>query len=139
MKLKRTALDALFSLVIRMIDKWTCQICHKQFGGYPAPGLEAAHCFSRSCQTIRFELDNAMAVCTWCHKFSPNSLHNQGNEYTRKLFRKRLGVKIFNELKWKYNNPSKFPKINRDEIKIFLLAEKERIEKSGPLILGARS
>lgn len=140
MKLKRTALDALFSLVVRMRDKWTCQICHKTFGGYPAPGLEAAHCYSRGHYTTRFELDNAMAVCTWCHKFSDKSLHNMGQKYTERIFKKRLGEKKFKELKWKHDNPSKFPKIDKDEIKKFLLSEKERLEKeTDGLILGARS
>lgn len=144
MKLKRTALDALTSLVARMRDKWKCQICFKDFVGYPAPGLDTAHCFSRGNvnSLTRYDLDNVAAVCTWCHIFGPNALHKKGDDYTRRWFRKRIGKKRYEALKWKHDNPSRFPKIDKAEIKIKLMAEKERLENeaniNGEIILGAR-
>jgi hypothetical protein len=138
-KIKTTALDRIYSWVVRALCGWKCQICGKEYGGYPAQGLDCAHCFSRGAHSIRFDLDNAVAACAWCHKFSPTSLHNMGNRYTEKWFRKRIGLKKFRALSWKFHNPSKFQRIDEEEIKRFLLAEKAKLEKPEVSIIGARS
>ena len=133
MRLKRDALDALFSDYIRHRDKWTCQICKKQFHGKPAPGLEAAHCFSRASKLIRWNPDNAAAVCTWCHKFGPNAL-DRHEGMKREWFKKRIGKKKFAMLEWMHHNPSKFQKPDKAAIKLWLKSEVKKFEGE---IMGA--
>lgn len=64
--MRRDARDAAFSNLIRARDKWTCQKCSKQ---YPeqSQGLHCAHIFSRRCRSVRWDEDNAFALCFSCH------------------------------------------------------------------------
>lgn len=60
--------DAAFSEYIRKRDNYTCQKCGKS---YPATsnGLQCSHHFSRRYYTIRFDPDNAIALCHHCHNY----------------------------------------------------------------------
>ena len=66
--MKRDALDALFSTYIRTRDRWRCQRC----GTFYAPPTQALHCahfFSRGRYSVRFDPDNAAALCYDDHRF----------------------------------------------------------------------
>lgn len=68
MKLRVT--DKLFSLYIRTRDDWTCQrpSCGKY---YPPPtqALHNSHFHTRAKETVRFDVDNCIALCYGCHRY----------------------------------------------------------------------
>lgn len=68
MKIRISALDKEFSKFIRNRDDWTCQRCNKK---YPPPtnSLHSAHFHGRRKKSVRFEPDNACALCFFCHQY----------------------------------------------------------------------
>ena len=92
MRIKRSSLDKLFSLIIRTRDGWRCQKCNKQ---YPerSGGLHCAHAFSRRHLGIRWEEDAACALCFYDHQF----LDSHAEEKIA-FFRARIGDKRYDEL-----------------------------------------
>ncbi len=67
-------LDKLFSLVIRERDDYTCQKC-----GTQNKHVQCAHIFSRSNLSVRWELDNGITLCYYCHL---NWAHRNPVEFT---------------------------------------------------------
>jgi hypothetical protein len=63
-----TPADAAFSDYIRARAGYCCQRCGKQ---YPpkSTGLQCSHNFSRRYYNIRFNPDNALALCHHCHNY----------------------------------------------------------------------
>lgn len=68
MRITRSPADKLFSEYIRTRDAWTCQRCFMQ---YPtkSQGLHCAHYWSRSMKSVRFDPENADALCYGCHAY----------------------------------------------------------------------
>lgn len=64
----RSPADAAFADYIKRRDNYTCQKCGKV---YPpkSQGLQCSHHFSRRYYNIRFDPDNAMALCYHCHVY----------------------------------------------------------------------
>ena len=64
----RTPADAAFSDYIRARAGYRCQRCGKV---YPpkSTGLQCSHNFSRRYYNIRFNPDNALALCHHCHNY----------------------------------------------------------------------
>jgi len=60
-RLKKEA-DKRFSLEVRTRDKFTCQKCGKQ-----NKHVHCAHVFSRNRLSVRYEMDNAITLCYYCH------------------------------------------------------------------------
>lgn len=72
MSIKRDQADTEFSKVVRLRDKH-CQHCGK--GG----ALECAHIHGRRTKSVRWSLDNAIALCHACHRhFTENPLDFAG-------------------------------------------------------------
>jgi 5-methylcytosine-specific restriction endonuclease McrA len=66
-RIRRTALDRLWSEVVRKRDNYTCQRCGKKYVP-PARGLDAAHIISRAYRgMVRYDLSNGVALCVGCH------------------------------------------------------------------------
>ena len=62
MKITVTKLDKLFSEFIRSRDK-VCKRCGQK------GRLETAHFFGRRMKSVRWDEDNAVALCFACHRF----------------------------------------------------------------------
>lgn len=56
--------DTLFAVVVKQRDDYTCQVCGKTRENAV---IECAHVVGRGELSIRFNLDNAMALCKGCH------------------------------------------------------------------------
>ena len=68
MKIRINPLDVLFSKLIRLRDK-VCQRC----GG--SGGLQCSHFHGRAKKSVRWDEDNAVALCFGCH------MHFTANPY----------------------------------------------------------
>ena len=93
-KLMIKKLDNLWSKVVRERDNYTCQHCgrhHKQ--------VQAAHIFSRNNKSTRWDPDNGVTLCYYCHI---QWAHREPVEITKWVIN-RLGEKKFNELERKAN------------------------------------
>jgi len=101
MKIKITALDKMFSQYIRQIYNWTCQRCHKPYTP-PTTSLHCSHFHGRGKKSVRFEPDNAVALCFGCHQ------HFHANPHEHVAFmEKRLGTQAYNRLLLLANIPKK--------------------------------
>lgn len=68
MSIKISPLDSLFSLYIRTLARWKCERCGKQFTP-PTNGLHCSHYHGRRKKSVRFDPENADAICYGCHQF----------------------------------------------------------------------
>lgn len=64
----RSPADEAFSDFIRKRDNYTCQKCGTQYEP-KTKGLQCSHHFSRRHYNIRFDPDNAIALCHHCHNY----------------------------------------------------------------------
>ena len=64
----RTPADAAFSDYIRARAGYRCERCGKQYEA-KSTGLQCSHHFSRRHYNIRFDPDNAAALCHHCHNY----------------------------------------------------------------------
>ncbi len=101
MAIKRDKIDILFSRYVKLLADGYCQRCHKHLG-IKSRGLHAAHCFSRGKKTVRFDRNNACALCYGCHRF----LDGHPLEKTE-FFINLLGLKGFQELDYRAHQPKK--------------------------------
>lgn len=91
-RIKISKADRLFSLCVRHLAKWTCQRCHRKYDP-PTQSLQCSHFHSRGNKSVRFDFENAVALCVLCHqRFTANPL-----EHTD-FFLKRLGKRRFDAL-----------------------------------------
>jgi len=99
--MKRRLTDKLFSDLVRKRDSWTCQVCGKV---YPPPtqALHAAHFWGRRKESVRFDLDNADALCFFHHQN-----FEQHPEEHRAWKLKQLGQDRFDALTVRANTPKK--------------------------------
>lgn len=95
MRIKRTRADDIFSKLIRKRDNYICQVCLKKF---PPAKLQCHHHIGRRHFSVRFDYDNAIAICFGCHrKFHENpSWHVE-------WWKKRLGEERYRALIVKSN------------------------------------
>jgi len=65
-RIRRDPLDALFSDYIRKRAGWCCERC----GICPSRrGLDCSHFHGRAKQAVRYDEDNAVALCKNCHRY----------------------------------------------------------------------
>ncbi len=83
--IRRTTADAAFSDCVRTRDKWTCQRCRKV---YPkqSGGLHCAHVVTRRNAALRYDLQNAIAMCFSCHRWFDGEILESAD-----WFRERFG------------------------------------------------
>lgn len=118
MRIRIDPLDVLFSKVIRLRAKGKCQRCLKptEFGN-----LQAAHCWGRRKKSVRWDLDNALGLCFYCHR----QIDSEDPDAKRDLFTKYLGEAGYKQLNQRANWPN-LKKPDQKLIKMFLQKELEK-------------
>jgi 5-methylcytosine-specific restriction endonuclease McrA len=58
--------DRMFSQLIRARANWICARCQKSFA-FDRPLLQCSHFHSRRLKSVRFDPENAEALCWRCH------------------------------------------------------------------------
>lgn len=119
--IKRDATDALFSDLVRAKASWRCERCHKDYSER-RQGLHCSHFFGRGNKAVRWEPENASALCFYCHKV----LGENPNDH-RDFFIKRLGEERYNALVLK----AKLPRKEKVDVKMLRLWLKQEIKKVG--------
>jgi hypothetical protein len=77
--IKRTPADKAFSDCIRSAAEWRCERCHTYYEEGRRMGLHCSHYHGRGKWGVRFNVDNAEALCYGCHQYlgaNPN-LHSE--------------------------------------------------------------
>jgi hypothetical protein len=65
--------DTVFSKIVRLRARWTCESCGQYF--HLGHGLQASHFFGRRHMSTRWDPDNAAAHCFTCHmRFGENPI-----------------------------------------------------------------
>jgi len=62
--MKRDKFDIVFSKLIRSLAGHRCEYCHKSTGQ-----IDCAHIFGRRHRHTRWDIDNAVALCRYHHRF----------------------------------------------------------------------
>ena len=89
--------DDLWSKVVRKV--WACAVCWKK------ENLNAHHIFTRHNKSTRWDLDNGICLCSWCHVFSDTfSAHKTPTEFTYWL-EKQYSREYLETLNRKANTP----------------------------------
>ena len=97
MKIKIDKLDVLFSKLIRLLAGGKCEYCEKSF-----KRLECSHFHGRRKRSVRYDTDNACALCFSCHTYLGS------NPYVHtEWFKKRLGWEKFEALNIRAEIPMK--------------------------------
>src|SRR5438552_3809582 len=99
MKIKRDKLDELFSKFVRLKANGRCEYCGK-FKDFKE--LQCSHFWGRRMQSVRYDPDNAIAVCFYCHRILTENPENH-----REFFRKRLGENGYKLLMVRAMTPKK--------------------------------
>lgn len=111
MTLRRDSLDALFSNYVRARDNYTCQRCAKYYEP-PTRAIHSAHIFSRSHKGLRWNPDNAIALCHGCHVyFGGNPL------YFKEWIVTRIGTRKYEVLMYLARKPTKYTRWDREIIR----------------------
>ena len=121
MKIRRNSLDRRFSIYIRRRDKFTCQRCGKYFPEEKLQGLHAAHIFSRSRKSTRYDPKCVISFCFGCHSYLDANPLEKYEWYIRKY-----GRKEFDQLRMRANTPGK---LDWKLIDIWLKQEEENFNK----------
>jgi hypothetical protein len=85
--------DRMFSRLIRTRANWTCAYCDKSFH-WAHSRLECSHFHGRRLKSVRFDPENAEALCWECHRYLDT--HPRLHEEWK---RKRLGGERFEGLR----------------------------------------
>jgi len=100
-RLKISTADKYFSLKIRNRADWKCERCFTQYEP-PTAGLHCSHFWGRGMKSVRFDEDNAAALCFRCHQHM-TAFPLEHVEF----FKKRLGEKRFDALRLRAHTPQK--------------------------------
>ena len=115
MKIRLDETDILFSKLIRLKADNHCEYCGKYF-----KNLQCSHFFGRRRKSVRYDPDNASALCMSCHMYLGE------NPYAHtEWFKKRLGSERFEQLSIRNNMIKKYTKEDKENIKTKL---KEQIK-----------
>jgi hypothetical protein len=67
--IKRTPADKAFSDCIRSAAEWTCERCETYYPEGRRMGLHCSHYHGRGKWGVRFNVNNAEALCYGCHQY----------------------------------------------------------------------
>ena len=72
-------------------DNWTCQLCGTSYKDKPNfAGLQPMHVFSKeNYPQLRYDKNNGVSGCFYCHKNSPQSPHLDGFVFTHWLMKNK--------------------------------------------------
>ena len=121
-KPSKKELDDLCREIVFMRDKNTCQICGKTTGK-----LDWVHFITRGNSAVRHDLDNSCVGCSGCHTMRNDSAHKDPLSFSVWV-KKRLGEVRYNALRLRAVGVKQ---IDRWAVKLYLLAEKKKLEKKG--------
>lgn len=96
-------LDELWAVIIKQRAGYKCEIC-----GLRNCQLNSHHINGRSPQTLRWDTDNGICLCTACHTFGSTSAHSVSYEGQKKFHEKLellRGKKLLEELAIKKGQP----------------------------------
>ena len=85
---QKKAADALWSKYIRLRDRDTCQRCRR-------PGNQPHHIFSRRHLGTRYDPENGVTLCFYCHHVIAHSDY----ETIREFHVKRMGLEAYQNLR----------------------------------------
>lgn len=91
-RLKIGPVDRDFSLLVRSLAGWKCEVCGKDMSRN-RQHLHCAHYFGRRNRATRWLLENCVAACYTCHR----KFHESPHEHYDFMFR-RLGAEGYAEL-----------------------------------------
>ena len=95
-------LDAIFSLFIRVRDKWTCQRCGKKLKK-KSRGYHCAHFKRRGIQSTTWDPKNASGLCYGCHDYLDHHYQKKVDWYIEKY-----GKRQYNEVIKRSNQIRKY-------------------------------
>lgn len=76
--------DELRSKAVKIRAGFRCEYCWKD------KYLNSHHIFSRTNYSTRFNLDNGICLCVWCHTMSPHfSAHKTPLEFAERIIEQR--------------------------------------------------
>ena len=76
--------DNLWSKLVKIRAKFRCEHCWSTFK------LNSHHIFTRNNYSTRFDLDNGICLCSWCHTMSSKfSAHKTPMEFTEWIMAER--------------------------------------------------
>lgn len=117
--IKREPLDILFTRYIKLLCGGYCTRC-KRYLGVKSQGLHCAHFKSRGLKKVRWDRDNATALCYGCHRYID---HPNNRLIKIEFFMNLLGTDRFNALEERAKQTH--PKPDKESIKSDL---KEKIK-----------
>ena len=117
MRIKRDELDILFARYIKARDK-VCQRC-----GCYSNSLQTAHFHGRAKKSVRWDEDNAVALCFGCHMY----LTAHPLEHTE-WFRNHLGER-FDMLNSRMRTPARY--LDKQAIELYLREELKKYDGEG--------
>ena len=87
MKLRKT--DRLFRKFILKRDNYTCARCRRKYSPDDnLQGLHVSHFWGRGRENVRFDTENCVLLCYYCHRLWG---HGDGRHEYEDFMRKRLG------------------------------------------------
>jgi|TARA_Y100000593_G_C4320072_1_gene343264 hypothetical protein len=127
--IKRDACDAAFSDAIRMRNNFTCEKCELVDTNGQMTGksrvMETAHVYGRRDRSLRWHTDNAVCLCSSCHrKFTESPL-----DFASFIENEVLGEGRTEMLRERRNAQIKYNKKQKEEIKKHYKAECRRLQK----------
>lgn len=109
MRIKLDPLDILFSRLIRLQAKGVCERCGNPVG---FGKLQTSHFHGRRKKSVRWNEDNACALCFSCHQyFTENPLEHVD------WFRERLGGERFTLL---HIQSQTINKVDKEAVRLYL-------------------
>ena len=122
----RSQADAAFSDYIRARAHYRCEKCGKQYEP-KSNGLQCSHNFSRRYYNIRFDPDNAIALCHHCH----NYWYSKDIPEAAKWLETKLGTDKIARLIALKNQTQRKPTASEEEtIAAYWRAETEKLLKA---------
>ena len=120
MYIKTDPLDKLVSQITRTKAKNLCQRC----GRYTEyANLQTAHCWGRRKKSVRYDLENVLALCFSCHRI----IDSESPEDKREVFIRHLGEKGYEALNQRANWPHQY-KPDLKAIKFYLENELKHLK-----------
>lgn len=125
MRIKVDKLDTKFSLLIRERARWRCEYCGRYFPEGERGGLSCSHFIGRRKRSVRYDPDNAAAMCYACHmKCEENPLD------FATWVRLRLGDERYDDLRQRASYPLKLTKVDREALYTHLKEQLKKQEKA---------
>lgn len=119
MQTKIYPLDMLFSEFIRKRSGGYCQRCGKP---YMWQNLQCAHFIGRRYQSVRYNSDNAVALCFTCHQYLDSHPLDKTD-----WFKRLLGDTAFNVIT---SSARIYSKLDKEAITAYLKNELEKMNGS---------